>query len=102
MCSASSDSKSGTSKKVLDENKVFVTSLPWDTTSSDLEQFFAVSCGIPVQHAEVLQRRNGLSMGCGVVTFTNASDTLLAIRLGNNQEINGRAIVVREYYQDSA
>lgn len=85
------------SARVLEPNKVFVTALSWDTTSEDLTNFFS-SVG-DVINAEVLMSRKGRSLGHAVVEFGEPEFALEAIERLNNQDLDGRTIIVREYYQ---
>jgi len=82
--------------KVLDECKVFCTNLSWSTTPEDLTLHLS-SCG-EVLDAEIL-KRNGKSLGCGFVEFSNPDSVPIAIEQLNGQELQGRVLVIREYYQ---
>ena len=87
--------------KTLEEKKVFVTSLSWDVSSKELQDFFCSQIGSAnVVSAEILIRRDGRSIGSGVVEFTTAEATKTAIRIANGKNLNGRDIVVREYYAE--
>ena len=87
--------------KTLEVKKVFVTSLSWDVTSKELQDFFCGQIGSAnVVSAEILMRRDGRSVGSGVVEFTTADAAKSAIRVTNGKNLNGRDIVVREYYAE--
>lgn len=84
-------------EKVLEPNKVFVTSLPWETTAEDLTSIF--SAVGQVVAAEVLSTKKGRSLGHAVVEFAAPQSALEAIARVNGQELQGRNMVVREYFQ---
>jgi RNA recognition motif-containing protein len=83
--------------RVAEPNKVFVTSLTWDTTDNDLSQLFG-TVGTVVS-SEILSTRKGRSMGSGIVEFSDPASVAAAIASLNNVDFKGRNIVVREYYQ---
>ena len=85
------------SQKVVEPNKVFVQNLTWDTTE---EELVAAFCPVAdVTSVEIRQSRSGRSLGCGVVEFNTAQGALDAIATMNEQDLNGRDMLVREYYQ---
>jgi len=83
-------------EKVLDASKVFCTNLSWDTTPDELSLYFS-QVGL-VTDAEIMNR-NGRSLGCGFVEFSDVTAVGVAIAELNSTELKGRPIVVREYYQ---
>jgi len=83
-------------EKIMDAYKVFCTNLSWDTTADELSVHLS-STG-EVLDSEIL-RRNGRSLGCGYVEFSNPDSVALAISQLNGQELKGRPLVIREYYQ---
>ena len=83
-------------EKVLDDCKVFCNNLSWNTTAEDLTLHLS-SCG-EVVGSEIL-KRNGRSLGCGYVEFADPACVPIAIEQLNGQELQGRALVIREYYQ---
>ena len=83
--------------KVVDDTKVFVMNLSWETGSEDLKSYFG-TVGI-VTMAEVLRSKTGRSLGVGFVEFSDPNSVQAAIDQMNNQELMGRTITVREYYQ---
>jgi len=89
-------SAKGGAEKVLDVCKVFCTNLSWDTTTEELSLHLSTSG--EVLDAEIL-RRNGRSLGCGYVEFSNPASVGLAIAQLNGQPLKGRPVVIREYYQ---
>ena len=84
--------------RVLEPTKVFVTALAWATTSEGL----AAECARvgKVVAAEVLTTRKGRSLGHGVVEYASAQAATRAIAELSGRELDGRAIVVRAYYQN--
>lgn len=84
-------------ERVPEPNKVFVSSLSWDTTIDDLVQLFS-SIG-HVVGAEVLSTKKGRAMGAGIVEFGDSSYINPAIEQLTNHNLKGRAISVRQYYQ---
>lgn len=85
------------SDKVVDPNKVFVQNLTWDTTE---EELVAAFCPVAdVASVELRQTRTGRSLGCGVVEFNSPKGAQDAIASLNGEDLNGREMVVREYYQ---
>jgi len=77
-------------------NKVFVTSLTWDTTEESLTEFFS-QCG-QVASSEILSTKKGRSMGSGIVEFATPEGAAAAIAQLSNQDFNGRKISVRQYF----
>jgi RNA recognition motif-containing protein len=85
------------SEKVVEPNKVFVQNLSWDATEEDIVAAF---CPVAdVTSVEIRQSRSGRSLGCGVVEFNSPQGALDAIASLNGQDLNGRELLVREYYQ---
>lgn len=82
---------------VAEPNKVFVTSLTWDTTEDDLAEYFG-TVG-PVSTATILSTGKGRSMGSGIVEFADGTSVAEAIARLSNVDFKGRVIVVREYFQ---
>lgn len=82
--------------KVLDEKRVFCSNLSWDTSPEELAEHLS-SVG-EVVDVEIL-RRNGRSLGCGFVEFSETESVALAISQLHNAELKGRKLIVREYYQ---
>lgn len=73
---------------------LYVGNIPWSTSESELEQFFA-------QHGEVLdcriitERATGRSRGYGFVEV-NDEDVETMMEKTNGAELEGRKIVVNE------
>lgn len=85
-----------TADRVLEPNKIFVTSLPWETNAADLTSIF--SAVGEVVSAEVLSTKKGRSLGHAIVEFAAPQSALEAIARVNGQELQGRNMVVREYF----
>lgn len=83
-------------EKILDVCKVFCTNLTWDTTTEELSLHLSTSG--EVLDAEILIR-NGRSLGCGYVEFSNPASVGMAIAQLNGLPLKGRPVVIREYYQ---
>lgn len=82
---------------VAEPNKVFVTSLTWDTTEDDLAEYFGTAGA--VTSATILSTGKGRSMGSGIVEFAENASVAEAIARLSNVDFKGRTIAVREYFQ---
>lgn len=82
--------------QVLDENldrrTLFVRSIPFEATSSELEEFF--SQFVPVKHAVIVNDENQKSRGFGFVSFTLDEDTLTALVESRKAKFKGRLLRV--------
>lgn len=75
--------------------KLFVGSLPWATTSEDLQALFAKYGS--VLRADVLKdKMTGRSRGFGFVEMENDAEADKAIQELNNSDLDGRKLVVNE------
>ena len=75
--------------------KLYVGNLSYKTTNAGLEQLFAQYGS--VQSAEVVMDRDtGRSRGFGFVEMSSDAEAQEAIRAINDQEIDGRRLVVNE------
>jgi cold-inducible RNA-binding protein len=75
--------------------KIFVGSLPWATTSEDLQSLFAKYGS--VLRADVLKdKMTGRSRGFGFVEMENDAEAEKAIQELNNSDMDGRKLVVNE------
>lgn len=79
----------------MDNNKLFVGGLSWNTTEDALRQLFE---GIgPVLEAKIItDKMTGRSRGFGFVTMENAEDAAKAVEQLNDTEFDGRKIAVNE------
>jgi RNA recognition motif-containing protein len=84
-------------EKVVEPTKVFVSNLTWTTSEEELVACF---CSVgDVVGVEIRQTRGGRSLGCGVVEFSTPSYARACIDSMNGQDLNGRKMSIREYYQ---
>ena len=75
--------------------KIFVGSLPWATTSEDLQSLFAKYGS--VLRADVLKdKMTGRSRGFGFVEMENDAEAEKAIQELNGSDLDGRKLVVNE------
>ena len=85
----------------MDENKVFVGGLSWDTDSAGLKNAFADS-GDVVEAKVVQDRETGRSRGFGFVTFQSSSAVEKALTK-SGMTLDGRTIRVdRAAQRDSS
>jgi len=76
----------------MDENKVFVGGLSWDTDSTGLKTAFA-GAGDVIEAKVVQDRETGRSRGFGFVTFQSSAAVEKAIAMSGT-ELDGRTIRV--------
>jgi RNA recognition motif-containing protein len=76
----------------MDENKVFVGGLSFDTDSTGLRNAFA-NAGDVVDAKVIQDRETGRSRGFGFVTFGSSDAVTKAMNL-NGTELDGRTIKV--------
>jgi cold-inducible RNA-binding protein len=75
--------------------KIFVGSLPWATTSEDLQSLFAKYGS--VLRADVLKdKMTGRSRGFGFVEMENDAEADKAIQELDGSDMDGRKLVVNE------
>ena len=75
--------------------KLYVGNLSYDTTNESLKEAFSKFGA--VEEATVLQDKiSGRSRGFGFVTMTNDEEASAAVEGMNNQELDGRRLVVNE------
>lgn len=77
---------------------VYVNNLSWDTTTESLTSYFGRAGN--VESAEVKVTKNGRSLGRGIVTFVDAASAASAVANLNNTELDGRSIIVREFFEN--
>eukprot|EP01006_Ploeotia_vitrea_P010348 TRINITY_DN26887_c0_g1_i1.p1 TRINITY_DN26887_c0_g1~~TRINITY_DN26887_c0_g1_i1.p1 ORF type:complete len:179 (-),score=10.92 TRINITY_DN26887_c0_g1_i1:115-651(-) len=86
-------------EKVLDDKKVCLTSLAYSVSAQELQEFCnTIVNSKNIVSVEVLLRR-GRSLGVGVVEFNTAQNAKNAIAELNDQELKGRKMSAREYYE---
>ena len=74
-------------------NKVFVGSLNWKINSQELGDHFS-KAGEVLEAKVIVDRESGRSRGFGFVTFETSDEANEAVRMFNETEFSGRAIVV--------
>ena len=75
--------------------KLYVGNLSYDTTSTDLEAFFA-PIGVCESATVITDRDTGRSRGFGFVEMSSSSEAQTAIAELNGKELQGRALSVNE------
>ncbi len=76
-------------------NKLFVGSLPYDVTDSQLQEHFS-QCGNVISAKVITDRYSGQGKGFGFVEMGTPEEAKDAIAKLNGSNIGGRAIVVSE------
>lgn len=76
----------------MDQNKIFVGSLPWSVTSEALREMFA-QYGEITDAVVISDRETGRSKGFGFVTFGNPESAKASLEM-DGKEVEGRTIVV--------
>ena len=79
----------------MDNAKLFVGSLSWDTSEEALRDFFS-QVGEVEEVAIITDRATGRSKGFGFVTMKSEEDAAKAIEELNGKELDGRSIVVNK------
>jgi RNA recognition motif-containing protein len=77
----------------MDQNKLFVGSLPWSIDSDGLRELFA-PYGEMTEVVVITDRETGRSKGFGFVTFQTKESAEKALEM-NEREVEGRTIVVK-------
>lgn len=75
------------------QNKLFVGSLPWSTTSDELKALFA-DAGTVESADVIIDKMSGRSKGFGFVVMSTDEEAQKAIELFHEKEFNGRTMVV--------
>ena len=75
--------------------KLYVGSLPYKTTDSDLSDLFS-QAGTVASASVVSDKMTGRSRGFGFVEMSTDEEANKAIEMFNGQEMEGRKIVVNE------
>ncbi|HEU4914870.1 MAG TPA: RNA-binding protein [Candidatus Saccharimonadales bacterium] len=75
--------------------KLFVGSLSYNTTDASLEEFFA-AIGNVVSAKVIIDRDTNRSKGFGFVEMSTEEEAKAAVEKLNNQELDGRQIIVNE------
>lgn len=77
----------------MDDKKLFVGNLSWDTTEDSLQEAFE-QAGEVVSVAIITDRDSGRSKGFGFVEMATAEAAAKAIEMWNGKELDGRALTV--------
>lgn len=75
--------------------RLFVGSLPYETTNQQLEELFA-QAGTVVSANVIIDRYSGRGKGFGFVEMSTEEEAQKAIQTLNGYNLNGRSIVVNE------
>ena len=76
----------------MDQNKLFIGSLPWSINNDSLRELFS-KYGEIVEAVVITDRATGRSKGFGFVTFATPEAANAALEM-DKQEVQGRPIVV--------
>jgi RNA recognition motif-containing protein len=76
----------------MDQNKLFVTGLPWSINNDSLKELFT-SYGEITEAVVIMDRETQRSKGFGFVTFANAESAKTALEM-DGKEVEGRTLVV--------
>ena len=77
------------------KNKLYVGNLSYDVTDDKLKDHFS-QAGSVVSATVITDRDSGRSKGFGFVEFCNEEEAQKAIEMFNEQEFEGRNIVVND------
>ncbi len=75
--------------------KLYVGSLPYKTTDSDLQQLFS-QAGTVTSATVISDKFTGRSKGFGFVEMASDEEAAKAVEMFNGHELDGRNIVVNE------
>jgi RNA recognition motif-containing protein len=75
--------------------KLFVGGLSWDTTDSNLANFFA-QAGKVTSATVIVDKMSGKSKGFGFVEMSSEEEAKTAIAKLNGQSLDGRTVAVSE------
>jgi RNA recognition motif-containing protein len=75
--------------------KLYVGNLPWSVSDDQLQQMFA-QAGQVLSAQVIIDRFSGRSKGFGFVEMATAEEAQAAIAQFNDQEMEGRKLVVNE------
>jgi len=78
----------------MDNNKLFIGSLPWSVNNDSLRDLFA-QYGEISDAVVIMDRDSGRSKGFGFVTFTSQDSAEKALEM-DGKEVEGRKIVVNK------
>ena len=75
--------------------KLYVGSLPYETTSEELSQLFS-QAGTVESSNVIMDRDSGRSKGFGFVEMSSDEEAQKAIEMFNGHDMGGRKLVVNE------
>ncbi len=78
----------------MDNNKLFIGSLPWSINNDSLRDLFA-QYGEITDAVVIMDRDSGRSKGFGFVTFSSQDSAEKALEM-DGKEVEGRKIVVNK------
>ncbi len=78
----------------MDNNKLFIGSLPWSVNNDSLRDLFA-QYGEITDAVVIMDRDSGRSKGFGFVTFASQDSAEKALEM-DGKEVEGRKIVVNK------
>ncbi|OGH19567.1 MAG: hypothetical protein A2868_01230 [Candidatus Levybacteria bacterium RIFCSPHIGHO2_01_FULL_40_15b] len=76
-------------------NKLFIGSLEYSTTDSQLEELFA-TIGKVISAKVIVDRDTGVGKGFGFVEMSTPEEAKTAMDKLNGTQLNGRSIAVKE------
>ncbi len=76
-------------------NKLFIGSLSYNVTNTQLEEYFA-KCGKVLSAKVITDRDTGMGKGFGFVEMETEEEAKKAMKELNNTSLDGRNIVVKE------
>jgi cold-inducible RNA-binding protein len=77
----------------MNENRLFVGNLSYQTTDSDLQDYFA-QAGVVTSVNVMMDKMTGRSRGFAFVEFGTAEEAAKAVEQFHNKEFQGRALTV--------
>jgi cold-inducible RNA-binding protein len=77
----------------MQDNKLFVGSLSFNTTNEGLAEAFAVA-GTVVSAQIIMDRQTGRSKGFGFVEMSSGEEAQKAIQMLNGKDLDGRNLTV--------
>lgn len=83
--------------RVAEPNKAFVTGLTWDITNEELASTFSAAGRVVT--TELLTTKKGRAMGSAIVEFDSQAAVTAAIAHFHGQDVKGRKVGVRQYFQ---
>ena len=82
-----------TRSPIQESSSIFINGLPWETDENDIMSL--MSKFGKVKSVEITRKKNGQSLGRGLVEFNSLSDAKNAIAAVDNSEFGGRTLSCR-------